>query len=229
MLQDGMMAFALLGAGWVLWLLVALSVVCLGVSIERAVYLARDGTPRETLASALEGLLGGGTPVELGARLRDAGGLEARVITAGLDAAPLGREAAEKAMSGTIAGERLRMERGLAILATVGSNAPFVGLFGTVLGIIQAFHDLAISNAQASEAVMAGISEALVATAVGLMVAIPSVVLYNAFTRWNRNRLGRAESLGNLVLSRIGEEAIELPASPGGEASSERAASAHGR
>jgi len=224
-----MMAFALLGAGWVLWLLVALSVVCLGVSLERAVYLARDGTPREALASALEGLLGGGTTADLGARLRDVGGLEARVITAGLEAAAFGREAAEKAMSGTIAGERLRMERGLAILATVGSNAPFVGLFGTVLGIIQAFHDLAISNAQASEAVMAGISEALVATAVGLMVAIPSVVLYNGFTRWNRNRLGRAESLGNLVLSRIGEEAIELPATPAGKASAEHAASAHGR
>ena len=122
-------------------------------------------------------------------------------------------------MTGTIAGERLRMERGLAILATVGSNAPFVGLFGTVLGIIQAFHDLALSNAEASEAVMAGISEALVATAVGLMVAIPAVVLYNAFTRWNRNRIGRAESLGNLVLSRIGDE----------PEAGQPAASAHGR
>ena len=95
------------------------------------------------------------------------------------------------------------MERGLSILATVGSNAPFLGLFGTVLGIIQAFNDLAENTAEASEAVMAGISEALVATAIGLLVAIPAVVLYNGFSRWVKGRLGRSESLADLVLARM--------------------------
>ena len=95
------------------------------------------------------------------------------------------------------------MDRGLAVLATVGSNAPFVGLFGTVLGIIQSFHDLAVNTAEASEAVMGGISEALVATAVGLMVAIPAVVLYNTFLRWTRARVARVESLASIVLSRL--------------------------
>src|SRR5690606_27270598 len=104
---------------------------------------------------------------------------------------------------GTATAERMRMERGLAYLATVGSNAPFVGLFGTVLGIIKAFHDLAQNVEAASEAVMAGISEALVATAVGLLVAIPAVVLYNAFSRWVRNRIARSESLADLVLARM--------------------------
>jgi biopolymer transport protein ExbB len=95
------------------------------------------------------------------------------------------------------------MERGLSFLATVGSNAPFLGLFGTVLGIIKAFHDLAINTDEASEAVMAGISEALVATAVGLLVAIPAVVLYNVFSRWVKSRLSRSQSLANLVLARL--------------------------
>jgi biopolymer transport protein ExbB len=95
------------------------------------------------------------------------------------------------------------MERGLSFLATVGSNAPFIGLFGTVLGIIQAFHDLAANTSEASEAVMAGISEALVATAVGLLVAIPAVVLYNFFTRWVKGRLARSESLADLVMSQL--------------------------
>jgi biopolymer transport protein ExbB len=113
----------------------------------------------------------------------------------------------ERAMEGTAIAEKLRMERGLSYLATVGANAPFIGLFGTVLGIIQAFHDLSIDTSNASEAVMAGISEALVATAVGLMVAIPAVVLYNAFTRWVRNRVGRSESLADLVVARVATEA----------------------
>ena len=95
------------------------------------------------------------------------------------------------------------MERGLSVLATVGSNAPFIGLFGTVLGIMAAFNDLAQTNAEASEAVMAGISEALVATAVGLLVAIPAVVLYNMFTRQVRTRQTQTESLAQLLLARL--------------------------
>jgi biopolymer transport protein ExbB len=95
------------------------------------------------------------------------------------------------------------MERGLVVLGTVGSNAPFVGLFGTVLGIIKAFHDLARNQAEAASAVMAGISEALVATAIGLMVAIPAVVLFNLFQRLNRNTLARMEALGHLLVAHL--------------------------
>jgi biopolymer transport protein ExbB len=109
----------------------------------------------------------------------------------------------EKAMIGTATAERMRMERGLAVLATVGSNAPFIGLFGTVLGVIQAFHDLAAAQHEASEAVMAGIAEALVATGIGLAVAIPAVVLYNLFNRWVKSRMSRADSLADLVIAKL--------------------------
>lgn len=78
---------------------------------------------------------------------------------------------------------KLALEKRLGILATFGNNAPFIGLFGTVLGIIQAFHDLGRASEFGVRVVMEGISEALVATAMGLFVAIPSVIAYNYFVR----------------------------------------------
>jgi biopolymer transport protein ExbB len=203
LLEEGMLSFALLGAGWVLWLLVFLSVLCIAVSIERALYLTRDGTPSGALTPSIDAFLKSGDAAALRQSLQAAGGMEARILGNGLELAPHGVEAVEKAMTSTATAEKLKMERGLSVLATVGSNAPFLGLFGTVLGIIQAFHDLAENTSEASEAVMAGISEALVATAVGLLVAIPAVVLYNLFARWVKGRLGRSESLADLVLARL--------------------------
>lgn len=78
---------------------------------------------------------------------------------------------------------RILLEKRLGILATFGNNAPFIGLFGTVLGIINAFHTLSKGSEFGVNAVMGGISEALVATATGLFVAIPSVIAYNYFVR----------------------------------------------
>lgn len=206
MLEQGMLQFALLGAGWVLWLLVILSVVVLAISLERAVFLLLDATDRGALARAVKGYLEGGDPADFRKQVGGMKGFEARILAAGLEVGDKGSVAMERAMSGTAIAEKMRMERGLSVLATVGSNAPFLGLFGTVLGIIQAFHDLAKDTTEASTAVMAGISEALVATAVGLLVAIPAVVLYNVFSRWVKTRLSRGESLADLVLARAGTE-----------------------
>ncbi len=78
---------------------------------------------------------------------------------------------------------KLLLEKRLGILATFGNNAPFIGLFGTVLGVMKAFHDLGVSNEFGVRVVMEGISQALVATALGLFVAIPCVMSYNYFVR----------------------------------------------
>ncbi len=106
--------------------------------------------------------------------------------------------------------EKLRLERNLAILGTLGNNTPFIGLFGTVLGIIKASHDLTASQAgggAAATAVMSGVFEALVATAVGLLVAIPAVVGYNFFQRRVRATVANIDSLAHLVLAQLrGEE-----------------------
>lgn len=75
--------------------------------------------------------------------------------------------------------EALRLERGLSFLATIGSSAPFVGLFGTVVGIMNSFHQIGQSGAASFAVVAPGIAEALFATAVGLFAAIPAVIAYN--------------------------------------------------
>ena len=102
-----------------------------------------------------------------------------------------------------------RMELGLTFLGTVGANAPFVGLFGTVLGIIKAFRDLSLETESASAAVMAGISEALVATAVGLLVAIPAVVAYNYLRRQVKKTLISSGALNEQLLFRLRTSADE--------------------
>src|SRR4029078_7538172 len=99
--------------------------------------------------------------------------------------------------------EKLRLERNLTFLATLGSNAPLIGLFGTVLGIITASHGLAANQAGGPSVVMAGISEALVATAVGLMVAIPAVVAFNYFNRRVRTSMTQVDWMSHLALAEV--------------------------
>jgi biopolymer transport protein ExbB/biopolymer transport protein TolQ len=115
----------------------------------------------------------------------------AKVVTAGLQefnahqsTAISGEEieASRRALERASAIVHAELKRGLSGLATIGSTAPFVGLFGTVVGIINAFKGIASSQATGLAAVAGGISEALVATAIGLFVAIPAVWMFNVFT-----------------------------------------------
>jgi biopolymer transport protein ExbB len=107
----------------------------------------------------------------------------------------------------------MKLERNLAFLGTLGNNAPFIGLFGTVLGIIRAFHELSGNQAGGVAVVMAGISDALVATAVGLLVAIPAVVGFNYFNRRVRQSLANVDALAHVVLAQLkGEGEAATPA-----------------
>ena len=129
------------------------------------------------------------------------------VLATGLNVAHLGHAAVEEAMGAETARLRLMQDKFLAYLGTLGNNAPFIGLFGTVLGIIKAFHDLSLNATGGASAVMSGISEALVATAVGLFVAIPAVVAYNYFLREVKKNITGAEIAGRyLVLILKGEK-----------------------
>jgi biopolymer transport protein ExbB len=115
-----------------------------------------------------------------------------------------GIEAVSEAMLCAKARERMGMEAYLYILGTLGNNAPFVGLFGTVIGIIRASVDLARAQAArqaGGAAVMSGVFEALVATAVGLLVALPAVFAFNFFQRRVRLRLLQTDAMAHLVLS----------------------------
>ena len=188
------------GSSWVLYLLLALSVAALALALERLWFFARERRPRQALDAALTTLRRSGPAEAMGA-LAGVASMEAAVVRACLSHAADGPAAVEEHKASALERERARYEQGLAFLGTLGNNAPFVGLFGTVLGIIRAFHDLAGSSLQGTQAVMAGIAEALVATGVGLVVALPAVATYNTFTRHVERATSAAEALAHEVLA----------------------------
>ncbi|WP_242341564.1 MULTISPECIES: MotA/TolQ/ExbB proton channel family protein [Anaeromyxobacter] len=201
MLQTKLLAFTNLGAEWVLWLLIGLSIASVGIMIERlAFFLSRRAIDVDALqARLLDGDLAGAAAAVAGRR-----GMEADVVRAAVTHAAKGPEAVREVVSGTIERARIEYERRLAFLGTLGNNAPFIGLFGTVLGIIRAFVDLSRNpGAAGAGTVMAGISEALVATAVGLFVALPAVVAYNLFQRGLRRTAQRATALGHAAVAHL--------------------------
>ena len=107
-------------------------------------------------------------------------------------------------IASTVARERPQYERYLSFLGTLGNNAPFIGLFGTVLGVIEAFHQLGAGpNKAAMGNVMKGIAEALVATGVGLFVAIPAVIAFNLVQKRVASIEEAAQSLGKLVTAAL--------------------------
>ncbi len=204
-LTERFLQFALVGAEWVLWLLVALSIFSVYVMIERWMFFRAVSRSDSTLRRGLLTAIADGDVAAARKLVRDAPGPGARIVKEMLTQVDRGPAAMEAMMSGVRAEEKLRLERNLSYLGTLGANAPFIGLFGTVLGIIRAFKDLAESGlkpgGEQSAAVMAGISEALVATAVGLLVAIPAVVAYNLFQRRVKRGLGEADGLAQNVLA----------------------------
>jgi len=214
-LTEKFLSFTLLGAEWVLWLLIFLSVVSLAIMIERAWYFYSHSVDALALGDQLRKLLRANKIEEAKKLVRDGRSIEEMVIASGLSEVDAGPDAVAEAMLSTKARERLKLERNLAVLGTLGNNSPFIGLFGTVLGIIKASHDLATTQqggGAAASAVMAGVFEALVATAVGLMVAIPAVIGFNYFQRRVRANVGRTDSLAHLVLSVLKGEDQAAPA-----------------
>jgi biopolymer transport protein ExbB/TolQ len=109
----------------------------------------------------------------------------ANVAGAGLKAADKSREKIANAMDRQISAEVMELERSLSVLGTIGSTVVYIGLFGTVLGIIRSFQQIAESagGAGGMDTVIAGIAEALICTATGILVAVPAVIAYNLFTK----------------------------------------------
>jgi biopolymer transport protein ExbB len=203
-LQEQILALTLTGSTWVLYLLLALSVLSVTVMLERAVYFSRrrmGSRFNDLVALCQSGKL------DEAAKSAQSDAMEAEVVRVAATHARDGQEAVEKAVASTIDRRRLQYEQWLFVLGTLGNNSPFIGLFGTVLGIIKAFSDLAIAQkggasaagAGAASSVMTGISEALVATAVGLFVAIPAVLAYNIFLRLLKRVVGRSNALSNAI------------------------------
>jgi biopolymer transport protein ExbB/TolQ len=207
-LTGHLLEFARGGAEWVLWVLAVLSFFSVGVMVERWLFYRRHGVDAQGLRLMLVQHLDDGQPERAVERLRGAGqSMEARVLVYGLQNFERGVSAVSELMSGALSRERVRYDRNLGFLATLGNNAPFIGLFGTVLGIIQAFDglaglDMSDPNA-ASSAVMGPIAEALIATGVGLLVAIPAVIAFNLFKGRVRKVVSNTELLARTILASL--------------------------
>jgi len=175
---------ALLGSAWVLYLLFGLSIFSIGIMIERYIFFRtrRDDTDRlgaDVVARLRHGAVRGADQV-----LAQSPSVEAAVVRPALEWLDGGPGAVEETLEAEMRKKRRELERGMTPMGTIGNNAPFVGLLGTVIGVIDAFHLLGQGqNKDAMSNVMTGISEALVATGVGLFVALPAVVAYNLMSK----------------------------------------------
>lgn len=203
------------GAAWVMWLLIGLSVFSIAIILERAYtfWVRRDDV--EALRDQLAKALRSGGFDEAREAMKRSRHPAAAVVLRGMrrDADETSPEEAQEAMAAEVVVQRQQMESRLSFLGTLGSNAPFIGLFGTVIGIIGAFDELgknakapaaqaaAAATAAAPQAVMSSIAEALVATAIGIGVAIPAVFAFNFFLRSMKASLQGADVLSRELLA----------------------------
>ena len=188
---------------WVLWLLLGLSLLSVAVMVERWIFYRRRRVDFDSLREEFAKHLDKGDFEAAAKLLAKTNSLETNVVLAGLRGYSKGPESVEDLLAGAMSRERSFYERRLPILATLASNSPYIGLFGTVLGIVRAFKDLSKDIASASSGVMAGIAEALVATAIGLLVAIPAVVAYNVFKGMVKDAVTNTESLSRILLAEL--------------------------
>ncbi|MEW5739605.1 MAG: MotA/TolQ/ExbB proton channel family protein [Myxococcota bacterium] len=173
-------------------ILLFMSAASLLVMFERIVVFAKSRSESYRFAEKMAKLLSGGDlNAAANAGLNKQVGHIGRVINAGLVAfklAPSERDTAIESVARALERQAARevqvFKRGLGVLATVGSTAPFVGLLGTVMGIVNAFQSMAISGSGGLGTVSAGIAEALITTAFGLLVAIPAVMAFNFLQGW---------------------------------------------
>jgi len=205
-MDDIFKKLALVGDVWVLWILVAASVWSLGVIIERSWMFWRVRINFAKFLGSLTVHLEAGDIVSASKLATSFRSVESRVVLVGLARLVKGPLAVESAMTAEMVMEQSRLERGLIILGTLGNNAPFIGLFGTVLGIIKAFNDLALSGSSGVSVVMEGISSALIATAFGIFVAIPAVVANNYFHTKLRRISIHCKSLIHIIQVHTREE-----------------------
>jgi len=188
---------------WVLYLLLALSLISVAVMVERWFFYRLHRVDAGRLRVDLTKLLEGGDFHGAAKLLQQHDTLQTNIVLAGVRVYEKGPESVEDLIAGTLGQEKQRYERRLNFLATLASNAPYVGLFGTVLGIVRSFRDLAANMADASSAVMAGIAESLIATAVGLLVAIPAVVAFNVFKAKVKEAVVDGQMLSRVLLAQL--------------------------
>ncbi|MDA3863202.1 MAG: MotA/TolQ/ExbB proton channel family protein [Deltaproteobacteria bacterium] len=201
-LQQFFEKLALVGVEWVVWLIVFLSTISIAVMVERIIAMYKaTRINNEDVNKKLKSYLDKNQITKAESFLEKQDHVETRVALAGLREYKKGPDSAEEMMLSQRATEKQNLEKYLTFLGTVGNNAPFLGLFGTVTGIIKAFHALAITATPELKTLMFGVAEALVTTALGLIVAIPAVLANNAFRRQVSNIMTKTENSARIVMA----------------------------
>ena len=187
----------------VLYVLLGLSVLSIGVIIERWWYFRRRRDNVDTLSDNLRKAFGRDDLAGARKLLAASKSVEATIVREALDWYDDGPEAVEQILAKATRLRRKSFEGGLLFLGTLGNNAPFIGLLGTVIGIVRstAFRELGANSMGAMGNVMGGIAEALIATAVGILVALPAVIFYNVFQKKGGDIEEQAAALGNIVIA----------------------------
>ncbi|MCZ7586458.1 MAG: MotA/TolQ/ExbB proton channel family protein [Deltaproteobacteria bacterium] len=220
-LEQALLSIATQSATSILYLLIFLSVLSFAIAVEKYIQYRRANPLGEDFkANLVRALDKGDVKAALGL-VEGARGIKAAVLREGLKNFHEGPRVLRELMDSRHVIERGRLDRRLIVLGTIGNNAPFIGLLGTVMGIIHAFHDLAKATTQGPATVMAGISEALVATAVGLFVAIPAVIFFNYFKAQLKGLSDDAQATSNIVMA-----FASRPANGGADLSAEALAKA---
>jgi len=208
MLIEKLMKVALLGSSWVMYLLLGLSVFSFGAMLERWWFFFKRRGDIDELSEKLLSALENGEDHEAHELLKKSKLVEASVLEPAMRLLPGGADAIQDAVESEMVRIRQDMERGCTLLGTLGNNAPFIGLFGTVIGVIISFQQLAVNQASnGMGGVMAGIAEALIATGVGLFVAIPAVVAYNLIQKKIGDVEGNVTALTKQITALLKAEA----------------------
>lgn len=198
---EKLMGLLNVGEEYVLYALLITSVICVGIIIERLIVVFRVRASAAEMKAKLLGFLANGDTEGAKKYFSSQTNTMAKVVSAALGSLERSPEAMQESIEAELVEQRMKLERGFDTLGTVGSNAPFVGLLGTVLGIIEAFHAMASAKTAEPKIVMSGISMSLVATAVGLAVAIPALIAFNYFKAFTRDLLRHAEALCKPILA----------------------------
>lgn len=202
MLAEKVFTVAHLADQVVLWLLLILSVVSIGMILERYFALKKVSAESNRVRARIKLALQSNSVQDVEDLAKDPNSIEGRAASYAMKhMKESGSRGLEEIFNTFALTEKPELERFLGFLATVGSNAPYIGLFGTVLGIMKAFNDLATSPEAGQQTVMAGISMALVATAAGLFVAIPAVAAYNYYSKQVRGIFQSLDSVKELSLA----------------------------
>jgi biopolymer transport protein ExbB/TolQ len=191
------------GSEWVMWLMLILFGIGVIISFERMYLFVSTRINVTATARKLIMFLDKGELDKARALVQSGKAMEERVLADALSMYERGPDSVEEVAAASLIREKQRYERALMFLGTVGSNGPFIGLLGTVIGVILSFAELGRNPKGGLEVVGPGISEALVATAVGLVVAIPAVVAFNWFKSQLKNRVGNTDFLLRLLVAQL--------------------------